>query len=68
MNRLKVLFSGFVFMWRNRNNISNVWDEVVDVREKISEALADKKITVAELKDITREVYEVLGTILQVEV
>jgi len=67
MNKFQMLMSGFIFLWKNRNNIGNIWEEVVDVREVISVALADKKISKSELKDIIREVHEVLGSMLNIK-
>jgi len=68
MNKLKLVFSGFLFMWKNRNRINNIWAEVVGVRDVIKESLKDKKVTVEELKDIIREIDDVLEAILGIEV
>lgn len=61
-------FGGFLFLWKNRNRINNIWSEVIGVRDVIKESLKDGKITVEELKDVVREIDDVLEAILGIEV
>ena len=52
------------YLWKNRQKLSGLKDEVFDIKEVIESAKADKKITKKEMQNILLEVDDVLEMVI----
>lgn len=62
---IKDIWRSIVFIFRKRKVLFQLKDEIMEVREKLQEAIKDKKVTKEELKGIAMEVDDVLSLIIE---